>query len=209
MRRSLIFAATVLVAALAAPAAAPAKPSHAIKLTSGIGGVKLGMRLGPIKHRTTVRSILGHADGVVTENEVPRLYLATYDDDALGVYFRRRAGHKRGAQDKVVGVTTFAKRYKGKLQVGKHFPAPDSHCAPADRHEAPGGGPRRVSACRYDPAGDAPVEDILYMAVDSSTRAGQTINGVAVFDGSVGAVFFQALVEGALDDLDCDNRACD
>jgi hypothetical protein len=194
MLRALIFAITLLLVALAAPAAAPAKPSHRIVLDSGIGGVRVGMRLGPIKHKKTVRSILGRADGVVTEQEVPRLYLATYEDEALGVYLRRRAGHHRGASDKVVGVVTFAKRYKGRLEVGKHFKAHDDKCAPADKRTAPGGGPRRVSACINDPSGDAPIEDI---------------NGVGVFDGGVGSALFSALVQGALDDLGCENRACD
>jgi hypothetical protein len=47
------------------------------------------------------------------------------------------------------------------------------------------------------------------MALDAQTRAGQTIAGVGVFDNLVGAALFSALVEGALDDLGCDNRDCD
>ena len=210
MRRPVLLAAALLLVALAVPTMAAAKRSHHIDPKSGIGGIKLGMHRGPLKHHRTVRSLLGPDDDIISEGQ-PRIYLATYEDadKGLGVYLRSRPGHKRGARDKVVGVVTYSDHYHGRLEVGKHFPAPDHRCAPADKRSAPGGGPRRVSACRDDPPGPANVEDIVYMALDAQTRAGQTIAGVGVFDNMVGAALFSALVEGALDDLGCDNRDCD
>jgi hypothetical protein len=182
------------------------KATRRLDLKTGVvGGVKIGMARGPISHRRTVTSLLGRPQGNIIEEA--GIYLATYGNGELGIYFRPRSPGVRGDRDKVVGVLTFSKRYTGTLSIGDQFPAPDAHCAPADRRSAPGGGPRRVSACIYSP-GAARVRDIIYMALNTQSRAGQRISGIGIFDSGVATALFSSLVQGALDDLGCSNRAC-
>ena len=181
------------------------KPTGRIDPKTGIvNGVKLGMLRGAIPHRRTVTSLLGRAESIIDEGG---LQLATYDKGEVGVYFRPRKAGRHDARDKVVGVLTYSDHYGGRLSVGHPFPAPDGDCAPADKRTAPGGGPRRVSSCIHDPGAQG-VRDIIYMALNSQNRAGQRIAGVGVFDSGVATLLFNSLLQGALDDLGCDNRAC-
>jgi hypothetical protein len=224
--RVLIAASLALVALAALPAPASAKAGQIVPGTS-IDGVKIGMRRGVIfgrHHRqvTTVRSIEGSPQEVHSLDsqdgaavlQGKRVYLATYTDDEIGVYFQMRnktgkLDRKRDAYDKVVGVATGSRRYKGRVSVGQTFNAPDSDCAPADARVAPGGGPRRVVACEADFAGgNTPGLDILYFAAGVADRAGQTVNQYAIFGPGVEQAVWFALRNGALMDLGCTDFEC-
>jgi hypothetical protein len=227
--RGLITAAVALMALLVTASAATAKPaSNRIDPGKGVGGVNLNLRRGPIvvhkgKHvRTvhTVNSMLGkpqsvHALPRIGETEAEKqIYLANYTDDKLSVYYSERDAkgkldNKRDANDRVLGVVTYTSKYFGRPQPGQAFSddEADGPCAPLDAHVAPDGGPRRAAACKFDPPGDKAL-DIVYLSGGTPSRSGQFITQLAIFQRLPGFVIFSSLLQGALEDLNCENVQC-
>jgi len=114
---------------------------------------------------------------------------------------------KKDAYDKVLGVVTFTPRYQGQFAPGDGLStSKDAGCVPLDKRVAPDGGPRRVAECKAEPGNSV---EIIYMSAGSPSRAGQTISQLGIFDGLFGTVLYGALMEGALDDLGCENPQCD
>jgi len=225
--KGLIAAAISIAVVLGTVPATTAKPKHSrIESGKGAGGVNLGLKRGPITVRkngkvrrvNTVHSMLGKPQRI---DHFPRdgstfgekkLYGATYSDDELFVYFQKRGKNGRfdskvDAYDKVVGVTVFSSRYRGALAPGQAFDDSNGPCAPLDKRSAPGGGPRRVFACKYEPPSDTAV-DVVYMSAGAATRAEQQISQTTIFVPLIGEAVFQALLAGALEDLDCETIAC-
>jgi hypothetical protein len=203
------------------------KPGAKIEPFKGVAGVNLGLKRGPITVRRgkkvvklhTVDSILGKPQRVDT---LPRdgitdaeksIYIATYSDDALTVYYqsRNKAGKldkKRDAYDKVIGVITYTPRYQG------DSPAPgdlinsssrDNECVPLDKRVAPDGGPRRIAECSFE---HGRAIDIIYFSSASPSRDGQMIQQVGIYTNTFGTVLFDSLMQAALEDLGCEDPTC-
>jgi hypothetical protein len=217
-----------LALALVGGGLADAKPKKGAKIEpgKGVAGVHLGMKRGPISvHKDgkvvkvhTVASILGKPQQLyalpregITDAE-KGIYIANYTDDALTVYYGRRGKNgkldkQRDTYDKVLGVVTFTPRYPGQFAPGDGLSSSkDAGCVPLDKREAPDGGPRRVAECKAEPGNSV---EIIYMSAGSPSRAGQTISQLGIFNNLIGTVLYDSLMQGALDDLGCENPQCD
>lgn len=187
-------------------------PASASAIPSGIGPVKVLMKRGPLRNSKgrpirTVTSVLGTQGRSVPLDGYAAglpLYLTEYPAQGLVVYYERRNGMANGPKsptDRVAGVVSAKKSYG--LPIGSTFSGED--CIPIDRHLAPDEGPRRVSTCFEH---DGSIEEFFYMEAGTPSRAEQTISMVGIFRLSIGIQIHAALIQEALEILECSDLAC-
>jgi hypothetical protein len=211
-----LLAVAVSVAVLAAGAGQVAAsgpgPASISAVPSGIGPVKVLMKRGPLRDKKgrpirTVTSVLGTQGRSVALDgyaaSLP-LYLTEYPAAGLSVYYERRnemANGPKSPTDRVAGVVSAKKSYG--LPIGSTFSGAD--CIPIDRRVAPDEGPPRVSTCFEH---DGSIEEFFYMEAGTTSRAAQQISMVGVFRLSIGVEIHRALIEEALEILECKDLAC-
>jgi hypothetical protein len=201
MARPLLVATTAgLVAALAmCSSAAGRPPNKRIEHGKGIGGIHLGERRG------IVDRLLGKPQFVA--KIAYRVYAGNYTDDGLAIHYEYRSKNgkpdlKRDAYDKVIGITTASLRYKGFPGPGDRFTG--SNCLPADRHEAPNGGPPRVSWCRVNRGRTV---SVLHMCQNADTRQNQRVFSVGIYERAFADLLWDSTTKNVLDELQCQSVA--